>query len=40
MRELGSRAPTAAIQGSFEEIAVEYDRLGVQSEKDAFRRKS
>ena len=40
MRALGSRAPTAAIQGSFEEIAVEYDRLGLQSEKDALRRKS
>ena len=40
MRELGSRAPTAAIQASFEDVAVEYDRLGRQSEKEALRRKT
>ena len=39
MRELGIRAPTATIQARFEDIAVEYDALARQSEKEALRRK-
>ena len=39
MRELGSRATTATQQSKFEDIAVEYDTLARQSEKEALRPK-
>lgn len=39
MRELGNRSPTATVQAKFEDIAVEYDTLALESEKEEVRRK-
>ena len=40
MRKLGKRAPTEATQTKFEKIAIEYDKLARQSDKEAAGRKA